>query len=798
MATANLSPSHAPGAHVQSGAVLRTRLGALTRRRNAQQMVRHIVRAAIPAVALSAVGIALYRFHIIPDGPVWAPAVLIGASVIWGARNGWMARRGHFAAASDADKTLDLDDRLSSALAFVAPDEIRRTQKVAAKTGKLGRIQSVLLPRTVSTSAVASPETNLVPALVGDASARAASLDPRRVYPFRFDRSAQILTLCGLLLVGACFLPDVPLLMNQGQKAERAAIVKEGEKLIAVSKEIRKEEKPNEVEVAKLNNKLEKLGKKMARGRLTKRAALTEIGELKKKLEDSQKPGNQTQSGGLPQIPEALKQTPLQSEVGRRVQKAIQDNKMDEAAKELDKLADRLDKGQVSQKEKEQVASDLDKVAKDLENRGGQANQDAAQKLKDAANQLRQAPQNPPQLNPQDQQGQQNQGNPGQQNQQQNGQKQQGQQGQDQQKQNQQGQQQQGQQGQQNQSKQGQGQQQGQQGGQQQQKQGQQGQQGGQQQGGQQQGKQGQKQQGGQGQSPQNQAKQGQQSQGSQGQSPQGQGKQGQQGSQGQSPQGQGKQGQQSQGSQGQSPQGQGQQGQQGSQGQGQQPGQGKQGQQGGQGGQSGQGQQGQGSGASGAMRDMANSLRQGSGSGGSGSTREMLDKLREAENGASGQGNMSGQPGGNSAGGRTFGSKGEMGNMITPGKDLKPTDPHGFTGGGPGLGPRNNSQGVNSGGGVSKKKSTRTGDKRRYADAWSAQLPSTQKNISKIKGKWGGGGEVEQLPTKGEAKGGQAQTPLYDTYQSYKKDAEDAVSRETVPPAYKQPVKDYFESIKP
>ena len=93
---------------------------------------------------------------------------------------------------------------------------------------------------------------------------------------------------------------------------------------------------------------------------------------------------------------------------------------------------------------------------------------------------------------------------------------------------------------------------------------------------------------------------------------------------------------------------------------------------------------------------------------------------------------------------------------------------------------------------------SARTGDKRRYQDAWSDQLPATQKNLSKIKGKWGGGGEVEQLPTKGEAKGGQATTPLYDTYQSYKKDAEDAVSREVVPPAYKEPVKDYFESIKP
>jgi hypothetical protein len=53
-------------------------------------------------------------------------------------------------------------------------------------------------------------------------------------------------------------------------------------------------------------------------------------------------------------------------------------------------------------------------------------------------------------------------------------------------------------------------------------------------------------------------------------------------------------------------------------------------------------------------------------------------------------------------------------------------------------------------------------------------------------------------MPTKGEAKGGQVKTPYYEVYESYKRDAEEAVGRESVPPAYKQPVKDYFESIKP
>ena len=102
------------------------------------------------------------------------------------------------------------------------------------------------------------------------------------------------------------------------------------------------------------------------------------------------------------------------------------------------------------------------------------------------------------------------------------------------------------------------------------------------------------------------------------------------------------------------------------------------------------------------------------------------------------------------------------------------------------------------SSGGVSNIKSKKTGDKRRWADVWSDRVPATRKKIDRVQGKYGEEGETEQLPTQQEAKGGPVKTPYYEVYESYKKDAEDAVNKESVPPAYKQPVKDYFESIKP
>lgn len=734
---------------------LQSRLNSLTRRRNSVVLGRHVLRALVPGVWVSAIGIALYKTHIIPDAPVWLPLAALGACALWGIRNGMKARGGTFRAARDADATLGLKDSLGSALSFVSPDSVGSNRAAPAPKTRVEKIKRALLGKKETFhTAPHALETTLVPALVQDAATRAQNLDPRRVYSWKFDRTAKVFAVGAVLLVGSLFLPDFPVMASKKELAERTAIMKSGEKLAVLSKDVRKRENPNDAQVAQLNKRLEKLGLKMARGRMTKRAALTEIGQLKQQLQKAQQqqpPRNQNPAGqnGMPQIPEAIKRAPMQSQTGQKVQQDLQNNKFKEAAKELEQLADKLEKGQLSQSEKEKAAKDLEEVARQLRQQGGQANEQAAKQLEQAAKELRQPDQQQGQQGGQQQQGNQNQGQ----------QQQQGQQGQ---------QQQQGQQGGQQKGQQGQQQQQGQQGGQQQQ--GQQGQKNGQQQ---------QSQQGQQGQQGQ---KNGQQQSGQQGQ-------QQQQGQQGQS---------QSQNGQSQQQQGSKQGSQSGQQGQSQSGQQGKQGGQSGSGGQQdGQGQQGQ-SQASGALRDMANSLRQGSGgSGGSSNLRDMMNNLREAENGSNG-GSASGKGSVNPKMGQGECPGGDCRGLATPGKDLMATDPRGAVGGGAGLGPRSNAQGSKSGGGVSKQKSTRTGDHRRYEDVWSSRLPKPRAKVDRVKGKWGGSGEVEQLPTRGDGKGGQARTPYYDVYESMKREAEDAVGRESVPPAYKAPVKDYFESIKP
>ena len=703
MATAGFSPSLSASGGAEHQ--LQTRLQQLTRRRNAQKMMRSLVGAAIPGVLVATASVALYKLHIIPDGPLWAPAAMIGVSLLWGARRGWMEKRGDFVAARDADDSLGLNDRLSSAFSFVSPEQVRHTLSRPKPRNVRERIVWMFNPPVAYSTAHAAASTNLVPALVGDAAARAGTLDPKQVYPLRFDRRAQVLTVASLAFVGLCFAPDYPLFLSSTERIERKALAKEGEKLVAVSKEIRKTETPKAEDVTRLNRKLEALGKKMVRGRLTKRAALTDIGELKKELKKAQqKPNNQGQnSAGMAQIPEAMKEAPLQSKTGRDAQKDLQNNKFEDAAKRLEQLADKLERNELTKEEKKQAAADLEKVAQQLKQRGGEANKQAAQKMEDAAKQLREEDSK----QGQNQQGQQQQG-------QKSGQQQQsGQQEKDGKKED--GQQQQGQQGQQQQQQKGGGQQPSQQGQQQQQ-------------------------QGGQ--------KDGQQQQS-------GQGKQQQSPGEGQE--------QQSSGAQ----QGPKQGGQQG---------------------------------ASEALRDMAQGLRQGSGSqSNSQNLQEMMGKLRDAETGTNG-GSQAGKPPTNAKLGDPSECKGGdcETKMAKLGKDLRATSGKGINGGGAGLGPRDQSQGSKSGGGVSNLKMKRTGDLRRYADKWSDTLPATRKKLDKVTGKWGDSGEVDQLPTRGEGKGSQVKTPYYEVYEAAKRDAEDAVARESVPPAYKESVKDYFESLKP
>ncbi len=695
------NPSPNSSSPDESATFLRTRLEKLAARRNARSMQHEVARAVTVGALLCAPLLLSHHFLIIDlatEIPVAIMLLAFGVGMI----RGWLKRVGTFEVALDADRVLGLDERLSSALAFAQPEEwklarSRSAHKSATSSTRFG-IRKLAFrkstPRKTSAYVSAPSSTNLVPALVNDAAARVRQLEPKKVYPAKFDLTAKLLIVSLAALLTFAIMPDLPVFRTLEQQKFATAMQKQGNELDQIAKPILKQPQLDERSPSKkLAGKLEALARKMQRGRMGKEEALLGIGQLRHDIEKATKPdanNQQPESSDVQRLREALQSQPMQSAEGQKMQQSLQNNDIKKAADQLDKLADKMDKGQMTPEEKKQTAQDLKKAAEALRQNG---QSDAAKKLEDAAKSLEKQAQ-----------------------QQQNG-KQDGQ----------------------NAGKNGQ--------------------------------QQGQQKQG----SPQ---KSGQQSQknGSQ--------QNGKNGSQ------QSQQGQQNKGGK----QGQSQSGQSGQQGQNKGQKSGSSTQSGGQGQQSGQ-QNGSQQGGSQALRDMANQMRQGNGSGGQGNNSQnlqnMLNKIKEAERNAGGN---SGQgQGGNGS------SQGEnAGQSVTPGKDLQPSDPHGAVGGGGGLGPRNHAGGSAGGGGVSKLKSKRTGDTRRWQDVWTDRLPKTHQKIDRITGKLGDSGEMQQLPTKTEAKGGTARTPYYNVYESYKKDAEDAVAKDNVPPAYKQPVKNYFESLKP
>ncbi len=690
----------------ESGIHLRGSLDRLAARRNARQMISALARALAVGTGLSALLVLCHRAYLI-DLPGWLPIALIALSLVAGFVDGARRRIGAFDAALDADRVLGLRERLSSAIAFAQPELLHRhagttdntkaTKPAATNQSKAMNKNASALASRITTwlgavwpvrreyrTASEGAPTSLVPALVQDAARRAQSLDPKAVYPARLDRSLKVLIVTTVALAAFAFMPDMAFLRTPEQRAQAKVLAAQGKELEAVAKQVReKKEVKEDATSKKMARRLSALGQKMQRGRMTKREALVSMGQLRKDLDKAVQ--NDSQGSGvsnLEQVERALREEAMESQEGQEMQQELAKGDRERAAEKLEALADKLEKGGMTAKEREAAANDLEKAAKALREAGNEA---AADKLDQAAKNLRS-----------------------------------------------------------------------QQGGQGQQKQG---------------------------------GKQGQQNQ--QGQGAQKQGKQGQQSAQGQ----QGQQGQK-QGQQGKSGSQSGSQGQQGQQQGGQKQGSQQGGQSGQQGQQNGQGGSQNGSQGGGALRDLAKGLRGGGTMGNSQGLQDMLKKIEQAEK-DTGQNN--GQQG-DGKGGKSGSGQGQgQGKSMTPGKDLQPTDPTQSTGGGAGLGPRNNIQGgQGKGGGVSRMKTNRTGDKRHWADDWSDRLPKTHKKLDRITGKMGSSGEVEQLPTRTEAKGGQVNTPYYDVYENSRKDAEDAVSREVVPPAYKQPVKDYFDSLKP
>ena len=423
MATADyprdaMLPPDAPAA----GVVLRRNLDRLMVRRNQQRMVKALAAALTWGVGVSALGVLAYRLYII-DGEWWQPLVIIAVSLVIGYRNGLLQRSGPFDAALDADRSLGLQDRLSSALAFVQPELVQRVRPERPQ-GLWPRLRALLFPHLSYVTAPHGASTELVPALVHDAAQRSAKLNPRELYPAKVDRTVQLLLAFSLLLAIFAFMPNIEWLRSAEQRKVAATLQGEGKKLEAMAKLIEnKKDISQDAEAKKLAKKLDNLARKMQRGRMTKKAVLVEMGQLRKDMEKAAKNDSGQNLSNMDQMEQALREQQMETPEGQQLQENLKRGEHEKAAQQIEKLAEKLEKNDLKPEEREKAANDLQKAAQALRRQGGEENEAAAKQLEQAAESLRQQNKQGNQQGQQkNQQGQQQNGQNGQKSQQQNGQ----------------------------------------------------------------------------------------------------------------------------------------------------------------------------------------------------------------------------------------------------------------------------------------------------------------------------------------------------------------------------------------
>lgn len=390
MASADLSHEMPLVAGASEGVGLRRTLDRLAMRRNRLRFWNEIARALCWGVGFAALGVLAYKFYLL-DGEWWMVALPILLSALVGYRNGVMKRAGAFDAALDADQTLDLNDRLASALAFTHPELIRQRRETAPETRFLPRLRAMLLPRPVYATATPTLQTSLVPALVQDAAMRASTLDPKAVYPLRFGRPQKALIGATLALSGFVLMPNMPYLLSQAQRTDAKKTLPEtGKKLQAIAKEVQDNKDFKDPKTKHLAKNLMALGKRMERARMGKKEALVEMAQLREKVQKAAKQGTPEEfKAQLEPAVEEMRHEQMQTNEGRKMQQHLDKGELEQAAKELEKLADKIEKGNLSKDEKEKAAHDLEKAAQALRKQGGEQNEQMAQKLEQAAKALR-------------------------------------------------------------------------------------------------------------------------------------------------------------------------------------------------------------------------------------------------------------------------------------------------------------------------------------------------------------------------------------------------------------------------
>jgi hypothetical protein len=178
--------------------------------------------------------------------------------------------------------------------------------------------QRLDLKERLSTAVTLLPDAREPLALrqIADAEAHAArGLDLRKALPLGMSPRAWA-ALAGLLVLAlAWLLPTLPIFQSPRERAERAAVRREGERIVRIAKELEQRAAAKRLDqTRRAANQLHALGRQMQRGRLDKQKALIKVAKLTEQIKRSQQALAQAAPG------EAPKSLPA---AGRDLQKAL-------------------------------------------------------------------------------------------------------------------------------------------------------------------------------------------------------------------------------------------------------------------------------------------------------------------------------------------------------------------------------------------------------------------------------------------------------------------------------------------
>jgi hypothetical protein len=283
--------------------------------------------------------------------PEWVSLAPVALGLLAGALWGLAYRVSDFEAAHAADLALGLRERLGSAVAFANDPPASRA---------------------------------ILAAILADASAHCADVQPRAVVGGVLPRRTIWVSMLGCALAGLWFAPPQNWFVTPREVAERQAIREEGKRLLDLAKEVERAGDPADLaRNERIARKIEAVGKSLARGSMSKREAMKALAELTDELKSAhqqlaQKAAAKQLKTAVQRAKERGTETPEVSGMLR----ALGEGNLKEAQSQLGKMQERLAAGGLSSAEQQQLAKDLRTVAESLQGTSAEA---AAQAMQSAA-----------------------------------------------------------------------------------------------------------------------------------------------------------------------------------------------------------------------------------------------------------------------------------------------------------------------------------------------------------------------------------------------------------------------------